>query len=119
MDNYRASPGIVRNFLYALVAAAFSLGSVAQADETATALVISKATESRLYATVNEGMSAAALERPDDKMAIPEMQPRLVTFIKDCAEMDAIPFITISDKPDKRVFVGVNFDGVLGITARM
>jgi len=49
----------------------------------------------------------------------PGLHPRLVSFIEECTDLEAIPLFDINTDSNKRVFVGVNFDGIFGIHGRL
>ena len=50
-------------------------------------------------------------------LELPEPKTPLQSFVEKCAELDAIPFLELSADDDHQVFIGVNFDGVLGVHA--
>lgn len=50
-----------------------------------------------------------------DDIDLPEAEPAFIAFAKECASLDAIPLLNLKQEEGRRVFVGINFDGVLGI----
>lgn len=53
------------------------------------------------------------------EIALPEPKPQLHAFIEECAELEAIPLIRLAEDRDRRWFVGISFDGYLGLHARL
>ena len=50
---------------------------------------------------------------------LPEPRSQLVSFVKKCAELEAVPLFEIAEQEDKHVYLGINFDGFLGVYARL
>lgn len=53
-----------------------------------------------------------------EKLEISEQRPGVMTFVEECATLNAIPLFELSRRKDRRLFIGISFDGLLGIHAR-
>lgn len=98
------------------LAAVFAFGSLAHADEKEKPWLDPDIAELSVTEMLT---STPGNHMVDDDWAealqMSEAEPGIVTFAKDCAEIDAIPLLELAQNTDKRVFIGINFDGVLGI----
>ncbi|MBT8096109.1 MAG: hypothetical protein KJO19_03675 [Woeseia sp.] len=60
-------------------------------------------------------VAGSAIDADLDPINLPEPEAAWIAFAKDCASLDAIPLFELKNERDRRVFVGINFDGVFGI----
>lgn len=101
----------------AAVPVAFALSvSTAYADEITTALDTDSEVIEQLLESAIAGASAETHLAPID---LPDPEPALIAFAKECATLDAIPLFELKRDRDSRVFVGINFDGVFGIHGQL
>ncbi len=49
------------------------------------------------------------------ELLLPGLNPNVVSFIEDCAELEAVPLLELKKDGRRRVYLGINFDGVFGI----
>jgi len=70
------------------------------------------------YLSLPEDVDQQPLEKPRD-IELPEHEPAIVSFAKECASLNAIPLFDLQRDEDRRVFVGINFDGYLGIHGQL
>lgn len=40
-------------------------------------------------------------------------------FVNECAELEAVPLFNLSEGDERRVYFGINFDGVLGLHGQL
>lgn len=64
--------------------------------------------------SISTGNHRTAKNRVFKRLSRSRHEPKFIRFAKECAEIEAIPFVEISTSDTKRVFFGVNFDGVIG-----
>ncbi len=119
MSKHNSAKRLFVQFSAALIAAAVMAGNQAHAQD-AQALDLSVNLDEvleRIDADVTTDDAEIVLHAED--WDLPDLQPRVVSFIKDCADVDAVPLLELSKRKDRRVFFGISFDGVLGIHARL
>lgn len=100
------------------VALGMTAGSVALADEiyTPDSLFEDIGASDRF-----DWQEYALIERRSDlnEIELPDAEPAFIAFAKDCADLDAIPLVELKNDKNRRVFVGINFDGVFGIHGQL
>lgn len=118
-----------RYFLLAVLVAATGATSSAvsgELDELQRYANYDVQAEAKLWAS-SESLAAAedvAAHRNASKydledLSWSESDLDVVNFARECAEIDAIPLMKLSSTANKRVFLGINFDGVFGFHGQL
>lgn len=70
-------------------------------------------------ATTNAAVKRISRKYDLDELRWLEHDLQVVRFAEACAEIDMIPFVELPSSVNKRVFIGINFDGVFGFHGQL